>query len=162
MIDWRHEDYDGVGPEHQPLCAIPMCQRPTMQRGLCDTCYHAWWRGGMEGLERRARRCAGTLPAVRVPLKLADAVDLLVEVYERWREEEDDEKWQATRKKLIRICAAIGDHERRKKQRDFRDLYRDRFIAKHGLLAWRAKEAASQRAYRRRKQARLEGQKITC
>jgi hypothetical protein len=155
MLAWTYEAYEGIGPESQPLCAIPMCNRPTETRGLCNTCYQSWHRHGMAGLERRAARCAGLGTSMKVPLDVDAALVMLTDTYEMYLAEEDDAKHEKLKKRLVKICDAIGNVERRKRQRKFRDIFVQRKIKEIGIEAWRAQQAATQRACRRRRQERL-------
>lgn len=154
MISWDPVEFEGTPIDSE--CAIPGCHATCEHggKGLCPTCYQAWYRGGMDGLERRAKRLGSTVQRVqykRVPLKLDDALELLVDVYEEWMQSESCEEMSpVTRNAIIRICDAIGNIERRRKQRKHRDLFKKNFIRKFGLEAWNKKQAAIQVRYRLR------------
>lgn len=156
MITWRHEDYEGVGPDTQEICAIPQCGKRTQQRGLCDTCYHAWWRHGMDGLDRRAKRLAGILPKqLRVPTDTDAAIEMLIDTYEQWMAAgDDDAQYEKFKRRLLRICDALGMRSFRKRHRKFRDASRRRLIEKIGIEEYRKRQAAAQREYRRVQKAR--------
>jgi hypothetical protein len=156
MISWDYEGSEGIGPGQQAFCAIPYCTRATEQRGLCNSCFQAWYRYGMIGLERRARRVElGLGTRIIVPLQLEPALELLTSTYEKLLEsEENDSEYQKIRQCLIRICKAIGTIELRKEYRRQQNRRKLEYIARYGRKAWLKKQSDSQLAYRQRKIAK--------
>lgn len=152
MLDWTPERYAGVGPKSGRECVVPRCGRPVNSRGLCHSCFKAWRRYGLKGLESRAVRLARGSRGVRVPRTVDEARDMLREAATTYVEAEgdgfdddeaahreaDDHLWR-----VALVCSFVfGDLKKEYERR-----YREKFVRTYGAQAWRDRHRLRQRRH---------------
>lgn len=155
---WSYEKYRGVGPAQQHTCKIPMCGRPVSGIGLCVMCGRAFYRGGERALTDRARRLARgeTYVDPRYIKGQRGGAARLIQYLENAAlalnncDSEDDDEYFNHLAHLAKVAVLCGEHLSRQMIHTY--VHRYKYIKKHGVVAWRQKEANRKRNSSRERQ----------